>query len=116
MRVLVVDDERAICEVVSAALADEGHEVVTAAHGAAALDLIGEAPPDLILLDMRMPVMDGWQFAAAYRRLPGPSAPIICMTAAPDAPARAQDIRAAGYLGKPFDLDDLLSVVDRFAT
>jgi two-component system, chemotaxis family, chemotaxis protein CheY len=114
-RVLVVDDDPDIGEFVSLALSDEGYEVVTAPHGRAALTRVEERPPDLIVLDMRMPVMDGWEFARAYRERPGPHAPIIVFTAARDAAERAAAIEANGYLAKPFSLDELLDAVARHA-
>lgn len=114
-RILVVDDDEAILEFVKEALADEGYTVLTALDGAEALQIAAQSPPDLILLDMRMPVTDGWQFASAYRAAPGPHAPTIVMTAARDAPAIAREIGADGYLAKPFSLDDLLEVVARHA-
>ena len=116
-RVLVVDDDEAILEFVGEALADEGYEVLTALNGEEALALAvgGNSPPDLILLDMRMPVMDGWDFARAYRDAPGPHAPIVLITAARDAATTAQEIGAADYLAKPFSLQKLLDLVERYA-
>jgi two-component system chemotaxis response regulator CheY len=114
-RVLVVDDDESIGEFVSMALADEGYDVVTALDGAAALEVVELRRPDVILLDMRMPIMDGWEFARRYRQTAGPHAPIIVVTAARDADDRAAQIEADGVLAKPFDLDDLLDVVDRHA-
>ena len=114
-RVLIVDDDETIREFLSMSLADQGYQVVTAPNGAAALNLIREAPPKVILLDMRMPVMDGWQFAEAYRELPGPHAPIIAVTAARDAPAWCTEIGADGCLPKPFDLDEMLETVGQYA-
>ncbi len=61
-----------------------------------------------------MPVIDGCQFAEAYRRDRATIAPIVVLTAAADAARRAADINADGYLSKPFDLDDLLATVQRF--
>ena len=111
-RVLVVDDDEDIRELVGLILTDAGHEVVTAANGAVALELLRAAPARLILLDMWMPVMDGWTFAKAYRRMPGPRAPILVMTAAREAAERAADI-AVAVLIKPFDIDDLMRCVER---
>jgi len=102
-RVLVVDDE-SIREMVDMALSSEGHQVLTAPHGRAALDVTAKSPPDVILLDMKMPVMDGWEFARVYRAAPGQHAPIVVVTAAAD-----------GHLPKPFDLEDLFRVVDEYA-
>jgi CheY-like chemotaxis protein len=112
-RVLVVDDDSAIREFVSMALEDEGYEVVTAPHGAAALELVRQEAPRAIVLDMRMPVMDGWEFSRVYRQLPGPHAPIIVATAARDVEERAAQVQADAFLGKPFDLDALLGVVEQ---
>jgi DNA-binding response OmpR family regulator len=109
-RVLVADDDRQIREFVRVALEDEGYEVLTAADGASALALALAAPPDVILLDLNMPVMDGWRFAAAYRGAAG-RAPIVVLTAAADAARRRHEIGAVAWLGKPFDLDELLRVV-----
>lgn len=110
--VLVVEDDEGIREFVETALSDEGYEVMTAPHGAAALGLLEQRPPAIILLDMRMPVMDGWQFAQAYRAQPGPHAPIIVVTAAREATERAAQIGAEGVLPKPFHLAELLEVVE----
>ena len=70
---------------------------------------------DVPLLDYNMPVMDGRAFAEAYRRLPAPHAPIVCVTAAHDAPARSRELGANAFLGKPFELDDLLARVGQHA-
>lgn len=112
--VLIIDDDESIREFVSVALADEGYAVRTATDGAAALEVLRRERPSVILLDMRMPVMDGWQFSREYRRWPGPHVPIVVVTAARDAAVRAADIHADGFLAKPFDLDELLTIVGRF--
>lgn len=109
----MVEDEPEIRDFVAMVLDSEGYTVTTAPNGAVALDEISREPFDLILLDMRMPVMDGWTFARAYRAAMGPHAPIVVLTAARDAAERAQQIKADGYLGKPFDLEDLLDLVAR---
>jgi two-component system, chemotaxis family, chemotaxis protein CheY len=114
-RVLVVDDQQDIREFVAFVLQNEGYCVTTADNGAVALEQVARRPVDVVLLDMRMPVMDGWAFAEAYRQRPGPHAPIVVLTAANDAPVRAAQINADAYLGKPFELDDLLNVVARYA-
>jgi CheY-like chemotaxis protein len=110
---LIVDDDETIRDFLSMALSDEGYQVLTAANGRAALEVVARTAPRLILLDMRMPIMDGWEFARAYRELPGPHAPIVVITAARDAGDRAAQIEADDYLAKPFDLDDLLATVSR---
>jgi two-component system chemotaxis response regulator CheY len=113
-RVLVVEDQDDIREFVAFVLQNEGYCVMTADNGAVALEEVGRKPVGVVLLDMRKPVMDGWAFADAYRRRPGPHAPIVVLTAAQDAASRAAQINADGYLGKPFELDDLLNVVARY--
>lgn len=114
--ILIVDDDEGIRDIVAMALTDEGYRVVTAEHGAAALQAIARQPPAVILLDMRMPVMDGWEFARLYRQGPGPHAPIIVVTAARDASARAAQIDAEGVLAKPFGMVALLQVVSEFTS
>jgi len=114
-RVLVVDDDRGIREFVCTVLADEGYEVSEAIDGRQALEHADRVRPDVILLDMRMPVMDGWEFARTYRQRPGPHAPIVIVTAALDVAKEAKDIGADGFLAKPFQLDDLLDLVERHA-
>ncbi|MCL5024944.1 MAG: response regulator [Chloroflexi bacterium] len=113
MHVLVVDDDESIREFVELALADEGYEVMTAVHGKAALDIIEEWQPDLILLDLRTPVMDGWEFSRVYKRLPGPHAPIIVITATSNPAFCAAEIDPYAVLAKPFDLDELLRLVNQ---
>ncbi len=115
VRVLVVDDDPDIGEFVSLALSDLGYDVDAVRNGRAALSSIDERPPGLILLDMRMPVMDGWEFARAYRERPGPHAPILVFTAARDAAQRASEVSADAHLAKPFSLDDLIDLVERLA-
>lgn len=114
-RVLVVEDDAAIRETVLLALLDEGYDVQAAPDGRVALAFAAEHPPDVILLDYAMPVCDGPAFAAAYRRTPGPHAPIVLVTATHELDRRARDVRADGALGKPFDLDELLALVGRYS-
>jgi CheY-like chemotaxis protein len=114
-RILVVEDDDSIRELVDLVLSSAGYEVLTAADGEAALQEIGKAHPDLVLLDMRMPVMDGWEFARQYRARPEPHAPIVVLTAARDAAQRAAEIHANGYLGKPFNMEELLALVSQHA-
>ncbi len=113
-QVLVVDDDDGICSLLQLLLRCEGYAVRATRHGAAALDLIRQEPPDLILLDLHMPVMGGWAFAERYRALPGPQAPLVAMSAAAEVEQRAAEIGAVACLAKPFDIDDVLAVVQRF--
>lgn len=112
--VLVVDDDDAIREAVRDLLEEEGIPVTTAADGADALLQVNERPPRLVLLDMRMPVMDGWSFAEALREQ-GLSPPVVVMTAAADARRWAAEIGASGVVAKPFGIDELLQAVERYS-
>jgi CheY-like chemotaxis protein len=112
--VLVVDDEPDIRATVSAMLEIEGYEVAEAANGADALRQLEEHQPDVILLDMRMPILDGWGFAAELRRR-GHRTPIVVMTAARDAAHWAAEIAAAAFVAKPFGYDDLIAAVESVA-
>jgi CheY-like chemotaxis protein len=113
--VLVVDDDPDVRLVLTDLLGDEGYDVVTASDGQAALERVREQPPAVILLDYQMPRVNGPQFAAAYRQLPEPHAPIVLVTAAASARQRAAEIGADAFIGKPFDLQVLYEVVQRYA-
>jgi CheY-like chemotaxis protein len=113
--ILVVDDDPEIRLIVGEVLAFEGYKVVEAGDGAEALCLIQRTHPDLVLLDMRMPVMDGWTFAEQLQER-GIKLPIVVMTAAMDARRWATDIQAQAYLSKPFDILALLEAVSRLTT
>jgi CheY-like chemotaxis protein len=114
-RVLIVDDDQHILQLTSFALEMDGYDVSTAADGMSALDHLRQRPPNVIVLDMMMPIMDGWRFSEAYHELPGPHAPIVVLTAAADAAGCAAQVGAARYLSKPFDVDALLTIVDQLA-
>jgi CheY-like chemotaxis protein len=110
-RVLLVDDEQDIREAVSEALQYEGHDVVTAVDGAEALRACRLSRPDVILLDLMMPGMNGWEFRVAQRREPELSEiPVVVVSAL----GRVGTIEATAFLPKPFSLEDLLSAVRRF--
>ena len=114
-RVLVVEDEHDIREIVASVLGDEGYDVAVATDGADALRQVGSFPPDVILLDLWMPDANGADFVAAYRRLPGHHAPIIAFTALPDGAEQAARIEAQVLLTKPFHIQDLLRLVDQYS-
>ena len=112
-RVLIVENDPYTRRALQIMLEMEGYEVLEAEHGEAALVQIAQTIPDVILLDMRMPVMDGWAFAKAYRRTPGPHAPIIVLTAAADAARDTAELGAWGFVPKPFGVLDLLNAIQR---
>lgn len=114
--VLVVDYEQHICLLVREVLSEEGFRVQTAHHGAAALTMLEREQPQMILLDIAMPVMDGGRFAHEYHRRPGPRVPIVVLTKSPgmEAAQFTEEIGANGFLVKPFDLDELVRVVKTY--
>ena len=116
-RVLVVDDEASIREVLAEFLSLEGYETRTASNGQEALAVLDTWRPDAIILDLMMPVMDGWAFAkAAYRRLGPEGVPILVASASLDLVRAASELRPHGVrasLAKPFDLDVLLAAITR---
>ena len=113
--ILVVDDDPTILATVSEVLDMEGFAVVTAANGAEALAAVDQRQPSLVLLDMRMPVLDGWGFMRAVRER-GLTLTVVVMTAAADARRWGREIGAQAVLAKPFDIDELLRAVQRLRT
>lgn len=111
--ILVVEDDPDLLFLVEMILAESGRRVRTAPEGRAALARVAEEMPGLILLDMRMPGMNGWDFAREFRSRHGRACPIVVVTAAENARRRAEEIGAEGWLSKPFAIDDVLSTVDR---
>ena len=113
--VLVVDDDPDILEALSEILEAEGFEIRRARNGKEALDRLEPDAPQLILLDLMMPVMDGWEFAQRMRQRPPEIAriPIIVLSADRNVGSKAADLGAVGHLAKPFELNDLLELVRR---
>jgi DNA-binding response OmpR family regulator len=114
-RVLVVDDEHTILTVVRDALESEGYAVDTAISGEEALETAERRPPDLIVLDINLPDLDGREVLSRLRATAGPQTPVVVMTAGFAAQDQALASGAQGYLGKPFGLEDLLIAVDAHA-
>lgn len=112
---MVVEDDDGIREMIGLALEADGHEVMMAPDGEVALEFIAHRRPDLILLDLKMPRVDGWEFARRYREYADP-APVIVVTAAQDALDAAAEIGAVTCVTKPFDLEGLLRLVDEVAS
>jgi CheY-like chemotaxis protein len=111
--VLIVDDDEDMLEVIELVLRDAGYPTRAALNGRQALDAVAKAMPGLILLDMLMPVMNGWQFAREFRARYGDQVPIVVATAAEHARTRSNGIDAADVLPKPFEVAELLRVVGR---
>lgn len=109
----MVDDETDIRQAVSEVLAEEGYEVAAARDGAEALAKARAFHPSLVLLDLMMPVMSGWEFRAAQKCDPELSEiPVVVLSAI----SREEGVDAQGFLAKPFDLEALLSAVRRYAS
>jgi DNA-binding response OmpR family regulator len=110
-RVLVVDDDPDILDALSEILEVEGYEVQRARNGREALERLEQMLPDVVLLDLMMPVMDGWEFARSLS--PAARPPIIVLSADRNVSTRAREIGALEWLAKPFELSDLLAAVRR---
>jgi len=111
--ILIVDDDADMTEVIELILQEAGYRTRTAANGRDALEAVETAMPSLILLDMLMPVMNGWQFAREFRGRHGHAVPIVVASAAEHVHARGEEVAANDVLPKPFDVSDLMGVVGR---
>ena len=109
---MIVDDEPAICDMLTTVLQDEGHEALAVNSGAEALARAPGERPDVFLIDLMMPGMDGRTLAARLRAQPdlGPT-PIVMMSAAVRTMALQPGV--VEFLAKPFDLDQLLDSLER---
>jgi CheY-like chemotaxis protein len=114
-RVLVVEDEDTIREVLVTALAEEGYAVRGRAQSSQALELLSSWMPDLILLDLMLPGLDGWGFLTErQRRGLGADVPVIVVSASRQGLADARtNAQVVAVLPKPFNLDVLLETVER---
>ncbi len=115
-RILVIDDERAVRELISDALGIEGHDVHTAENGKEALDLIGQHRYDLVLCDLRMPEMDGQRlYEEVQRDYPQVLKRIVFVTAQAHSADYGPFLRSTGIpvLEKPFTLSQLRQMVDK---
>jgi two-component system chemotaxis response regulator CheY len=108
--ILIVDDDPSIRAALAELLEEEGYTVESVTNGAEALAAIARAQPRAVLLDMRMPVLDGWGFAKALAER-GIDLPVIVMTAAQEARQWGREIGATRVLAKPFDLDEVLDAI-----
>lgn len=112
---LVVDDEPEIVDLVRMVLEGDEYAVDTASNGEEALQACLRKQYQLILLDMRMPVMDGWGFVRALRAT-GQTPDIVVMTATTNPRKWAEEVGATDFLGKPFDIEKLVETVDEIVT
>lgn len=115
-KILIADDDPIIIKLLQVNLELDGYDVVTAEDGAEAVEKAAEFKPDLVILDIMMPRMDGW---AALQELKGQpetaTVPVIFLSAKAqqDDVRRGYDAGAAEYLTKPFDPSELLSIIEQ---
>jgi DNA-binding response OmpR family regulator len=113
-RVLVVDDEPQVVWVLQLALDAEGYEVLTARNGVEAMAQISAGHPELMVLDVMMPRMDGWSVMRELAKLPADERPRVVMVTALASGSDRATAAALGvdvYMPKPFDVDALLGVL-----
>ena len=114
--ILVVDDDLNSRTLLELALSFAGYNVRTACNGIEALAAARRDVPHVILLDLSMPLMDGFAFRAEQLRDPTLAhIPVICVSGRHDAPQAAQTLRLAACIGKPFDLDRVIAYVSQCA-
>jgi two-component system chemotaxis response regulator CheY len=111
LRVLVADDEPLIRALVAIAFEAEGYDVDTAADGAEALEKACHQPPQAIVLDLMMPVMNGWDFLEAWQCQPASQAVPVVIMSAGYRQAEQPPLDVQTFLTKPFDLDRLVATV-----
>jgi DNA-binding response OmpR family regulator len=111
--ILVVDDDPRIRQAIRWALEEEGFVVETAADGRQAPERAVGVRPALVVLDMRLPVVDGATVADGLRAAYGEPPPIILITADDRAEEKARRVGAYAHLPKPFDLDELIATIQR---
>jgi len=117
-RVLAVDDSRTLRDMLVNCLSTAGHEVFVAGDGAEALAALREHRPDIVITDLNMPVMDGLEFIEAARaEEAGRGVPLLLLTTetATELKMRAREVGATGWLTKPFDSAQVLSLIDQLA-
>jgi CheY-like chemotaxis protein len=114
-RILLIEDDADIRTDLSEILQDEGHQVTTATNGLEALGTLRSGPaPDLILLDLMMPIMDGWAFRAEQLRDTSlAEIPVVILSGASNVARDAADLSASGQVGKPIRLEELLDEISR---
>jgi CheY-like chemotaxis protein len=119
MKIVLVDDDPAVRDLVSLQLELEGHEVAAASDGASGLALVRQQRPDLVLLDVMMPELSGWEVLELLREDPGdPQVPVVLLTARdmPHDRQRAYEIGASAVLSKPHDGTVLVETVHALHT
>jgi CheY-like chemotaxis protein len=109
--VLIVEDDDDLREVEAEILDQAGYRIATARDGREGMDIVDKEMPALIFLDMKMPGMDGWAFTREFRARYDRRSPIVVVTAAVQALARAEEIAADGLIEKPFEASEFIKAV-----
>jgi DNA-binding response OmpR family regulator len=115
-RVVVVDDDEPIRQLVANVLEDAGYAVRMAGDGEAALAVIADWSPDLVTLDLVMPGLDGWGVIERLRKVPDPPPIVVVSGRTDEVPPGVLDRCVAGYVTKPFHMLDLLATCRRVLT
>lgn len=116
-KILIVDDDESLRELLRMHLTAAGYEVSTPPDAISAGYLVLKNPPDLIVSDVSMPYMDGFEFVAAMKSdATLPKIPVIFLTSMDDGDARGKELGAVGYLTKPVRADRLLEMVAKHVT
>lgn len=116
-RVLLVEDDADCREAIEHILREAGYDVVGAENGKVALDRLRDSNPCVIVLDLMMPVMDGWRFRAHQLRDEAvASLPVVIMSGAAQVDERAQQLGVQDYIAKPVEPDQLLDKLSRYCT
>lgn len=113
--ILVVDDTEYLCDATSTLLSLEGYRVITANNGLVALNTVSRSDCGLILLDLALPVMNGYEFLNAYKQQLRPHCPVIILTANTEIDFHTLPTFVVGVLPKPFFLRQLLDLVSQYA-
>jgi CheY-like chemotaxis protein len=117
-RILIVDDDEDIRLLLRIALGAEGHTIIEAVNGRDALDRLGDDPPDLVLLDLMMPIVDGWEVLRTMQTWDGPPGVVAVTAMASHDQRHLAELLEAGavdVVGKPFDTGWLIDLVGRLA-
>ena len=109
--VLVVDDDRSLRTLVSMTLSTDGHRVIEAADGESALEVLASDAVEVVLLDLMMPVMDGWAVLWTLHDLPV-HPPVIVMSGLPEGEDEHPPLGAVRYLHKPFPIEEVISSIE----
>ena len=110
-KILIVEDDPPSAEAISALLELEGYVVRCAANATEAIESARTFTPDIVLVDLQLPIVDGSSFIDLYRRGVRPAASVIVMSGREDGPRVAATMRADAFVAKPFELADLLRAI-----